>query len=358
MGRLDGKVALITGAGTGLGRATAVRFAEEGALVVGCGRTEATGTETMGLISEAGGKGTWVSGDVSVTADVDKIVSGAVSAYGRVDFLVNNAAMMMSTRETQVGSMGTTLEITDEDWDQVLDINLRGAFLMCRRVLPAMKEQGGGAIVNIASTAVPHGYPNSHHYSASKGGMAALTKSMAVSYGAHGIRVNTLITGGFESPGVAGLMPLFAPLFADPQMRYLWSPMGRIAQPEEIAPAIAFLCSDEASYIHGADVPVDGGQSIGAVPNFGPRPMSPPLIAEDLLAGATKETGLDDYGDRGFVEGLTELADALRNEGKLNMIGHMMNSGDIVRMLINRLRYQRDVTANPRSATRRSRPRS
>jgi NAD(P)-dependent dehydrogenase (short-subunit alcohol dehydrogenase family) len=347
MGRLDGKVVIITGAGTGLGRSAAVCFAQEGASVVGCGRTEATLADTMGLIVDDGGEGIFVTGDVSDSGDVDRIVRATVERYGRVDIVVNNAALLMSPRESEVGSMGTTLEINESDWDQVLDVNLRAVFLMCRRVLPSMKEQGGGAILNVASTAAVQGYPNSHHYSASKGGMSALSKSMAVSYGAYNVRVNTLITGGFESPGTADLMPLFKPLLDDPQMRYLWCPLGRLATSDEIAPTMAFLCSDDASYVHGADVAVDGGQSIGAVPNFGPRPLNAPLFAEDLLAAGTAETGLEDYGDRGFVEGLTVLADSLRNEGRLNRIGHMMVASDTVRMLTNRLRFQRDLTRHP-----------
>jgi NAD(P)-dependent dehydrogenase (short-subunit alcohol dehydrogenase family) len=346
MERLKDKVAIITGAGTGLGRSAAVLFAREGAKVVGCGRTQATLDETAAAIA-GHGEFTAVTGDVSRTEDVDRIVRTALNTFGRVDIVVNNAALLLSPREREVGSMGTTLELTDQDWDQVIDVNLRAVFLMCRRVLPTMKEQGGGAILNVASTAAVQGYPNSHHYSASKGGMSALTKSLAVSYGPYNVRVNTLITGGFESPGTSDLLPLFQPLLDDPQMRYLWCPLGRLASSDELAPAMLFLCSDEASYVHGADVAVDGGQSIGAVPNFGPRPVSAPLFAEDLLAAGTSETGLDDYGDRGFVQGLTVLADSLRTEAKFNRIGHMMASADIARMLSNRLRYERDVRKHP-----------
>jgi NAD(P)-dependent dehydrogenase (short-subunit alcohol dehydrogenase family) len=347
MGRLEEKVALITGAGGGLGRAAAECFAREGAKVVVCGRTQSKIDETVQRIEAAGGVATAVAGDVSKPDDVDRIVRATVDSYGRVDALVNNAALLMSAREGKVGSLGTTLEIADADWAEVLDVNLRGLFLMCKRVLPLMKEQGGGAILNVASTAAVQGYPNSHHYSASKGGISAFGKSLAVTYGAYGIRVNTMIAGGFESPGTADLMPLFAPLMQDPQMRYLWCPLGRLATSDELAPTMAFLCSDEASYVHGADVAVDGGQSINAVPNFGPRPLNAPLFAEDLLAAATSETGLEDYGDRGFVEGLTVFADALRAEARLNRIGHMMMAADIVRMLTNRLRFQRDVVRHP-----------
>jgi len=347
MKRLADKVAIITGAGTGLGRSAAALFAREGATVVGCGRTQSTGAETMRLIDEEGGVGSWVAGDVSKGEDVDRIVRTAIDRYGRVDILVNNAGVLNSRRETEAGSMGTTLEIHDGDWDEVLDVNLRSVFLMSRRVLPLMREQAGGAILNVASTAVTHGYPNSHHYSASKGGISALTKSLAVTYGPYNIRVNALIAGGFESPGVAELLPLFQPMLDDPQMRYLWCPLGRLGTSDELAKTMLFLCSDEASYVHGADIACDGGQSIGAVPNFGPRPAAPPLYAEDLMSAATMETGLDDYGDRSFVEGLTVFADALRTEAGLTRIGHMITAGDIVRMLTNRLRYQRDIGRHP-----------
>jgi NAD(P)-dependent dehydrogenase (short-subunit alcohol dehydrogenase family) len=347
MGRLQGKVAIVTGAGGGLGRSAAECFAREGARVVLVGRTARTIEESARLITDQGGEALALSGNVSAEAEVDAVVRGTLEHFKRVDILVNNAALLMSARENAVGSMGTTLEINDEDWGQVLDVNLRGVFLMCRRVLPHMKEQASGAILNVASTAAVQGYPNSHHYSASKGGISALTKSLAVTYGAYGIRVNTLIAGGFESPGTADLMPLFAPLFANPRTRYLWCPLGRMATSDEIAPTMAFLCSDEASYIHGADIAVDGGQSINAVPNFGPRPLNAPLDAQALLAAGTAETGLEDYGDRQFVPGLEVFTEALRSEARLNRFGHLMLAGDLVRMLTNRLRLERDLARHP-----------
>lgn len=347
MALLSDKVAVITGAGTGLGQSAAVHFARQGAKVVGCGRTQATLDETAKLVAEAGGQATMVTGDVSDSADVARIVAAAVEAYGRVDILVNNAALLFSKRESQAGSMGTLLEIGEEDWDEVVEVNLRSAFLMCRKVVPLMREQGGGAILNVSSVAAFQGFPNSHHYSATKGGLAAFTKSLAVSYGAYGVRVNTMITGGFASPGVADLMPLFEPILGDPMMRYLWCPLGRLATSDELAKTMAFLCSDDASYIHGADIAVDGGLSVNAVPNFGPRPPSPPLYVEDLLAAASAECGLEDFGDRTFVEGLEVFAKALREEAGLSRLGFMMSGADIVRSLVNRLRYVRDVGRHP-----------
>jgi NAD(P)-dependent dehydrogenase (short-subunit alcohol dehydrogenase family) len=347
MAVLQDKVAIVTGAGTGLGQSAAVHFARQGAKVVGCGRTQATLDETAKLVAEAGGSSTMVAGDVSDATDVARIVAAAIEAYGRVDILVNNAAILFSSREAKAGSMGTLLEIGEDDWDEVVRVNLRSAFLMCRKVVPLMREQGGGAILNVSSVAAYQGFPNSHHYSATKGGLAAFTKSLAVSYGAYNIRVNTMITGGFLSPGVADLLPLFEPILGDPMMRYLWCPLGRLAASDELAKTMAFLCSDDASYIHGADVTVDGGLSVNAVPNFGPRPPSPPLYVEDLLAAATAECGLEDFGDRSFVEGLTAFTDALRAEAGLNRMGFMMSGGDIVRLLVNRLRYVRDLTRHP-----------
>src|SRR6201993_4854965 len=150
MGRLDEKVAIITGAGTGLGRSAAIYFAREGATVVGCGRTEATLAEMVARCTEAGGTASYVIGDVADSGDVDRIVRATLERHGRIDALVNNAGVLMSRREAQAGSLGSTLEVHDDDWDQVLDINLHGVFLMCRRVIPHMREHGGGAILNVA----------------------------------------------------------------------------------------------------------------------------------------------------------------------------------------------------------------
>jgi NAD(P)-dependent dehydrogenase (short-subunit alcohol dehydrogenase family) len=269
-GRLRDKVAIVTGAGGGLGRSTARFFAREGARIVGCGRSVGPLEETAKQILDEGGAFEVVVADVSKSDDVDRLVRTALDVHGRIDALVNNAAVLGSRREAAVGSTGTTLEITEEDWAEVIDVNLRSAFLTCRRVVPVMRERGGGAIVNVSSIASIQGFPIAHHYNVSKGGIAAFTKSLAVTYGAFNIRANTVLLGGFESPGTEHLLPLFRPLLDDPRMRYLWCPLGRLGTSDEIAPTIAFLCSDEASYIHGADIVVDGGQSIGAVPNFGP----------------------------------------------------------------------------------------
>jgi NAD(P)-dependent dehydrogenase (short-subunit alcohol dehydrogenase family) len=253
--KLAGKTAIITGAGTGVGRAAMVLFAREGASVVGCSRTAANGEETMRLVREAGGEGCFLAGDVRVSSDVQRIVRTAAERYGRLDILVNNASVGYS----YPGSMDALVETPEADWDDVISINLKSVYLMSKFAIPEMRKIGGGAIVNVASTGGVRGMLDAHAYSAAKGGVINLTRSMAITYGPENIRVNCMAPGGIDTPMIASRLPDLNVLLEDPATRTLVSPLGRLGEAEEMAKAILYLASDDASYTNGALLVVDGG---------------------------------------------------------------------------------------------------
>lgn len=243
-----GKVALVTGGASGIGKATALAFAREGARVVVADWMAEPGEATAAEIRASGGQATFVKVDVSRAADVEKMVKKAVEAYGRIDCAFNNAGVE--------GEMGPLTETTEESWDRVININLKGVFLCMKYEIPVMLAHGGGAIVNTSSVAGLVGFQNLLPYVASKHGVAGATKSAALEYGKLNIRVNAVCPGVIRTPMIERV------LTENPAMEETLAagePIGRLGMPEEIASSVLFLCSDAASFLTGQAIAVDGG---------------------------------------------------------------------------------------------------
>lgn len=247
--RLDGKVALITGAGNGMGRAAALLFAAEGARVVVADALPATGEETVTAVTDAGGKAAFVEVDVSDEDAVAAMVRFAVETFGGLHVLYNNAGIFPADD-------GGVTETPMPTWDRVMDVNLKGVWLGCKHGVPAMVDSGGGSIVNVASFVALMGAATAQiAYTASKGGVLAMTREIAVEHARNGVRANSLCPGPIDTP-------LLADLMRDPdwaRRRLVHIPMGRPGRAEELAKAALFLASDDSSYMTGSALVVDGG---------------------------------------------------------------------------------------------------
>jgi NAD(P)-dependent dehydrogenase (short-subunit alcohol dehydrogenase family) len=248
---MEGKVALVTGGSSGIGRATAFAFAHEGARVVIASRTREPGEETVHAIEQEGGQATWVQVDVSQRDQVASMVQAAVDTYGRLDYAFNNAG--------SGGRGGWLTEIEEEDWDKTIDGFLKSVWLCMKYEIPEMLKLGGGAIVNSSSVDGKRAFPWDPVYSTAKHGVLGLVKSAAMQYADKGIRINAVCPGWIRTPPVEGMLK------NDPeaeQRMLLHQPIGRLGKPEEVAQAVVWLCSDRASLVLGTSLDVDGGYLI------------------------------------------------------------------------------------------------
>jgi NAD(P)-dependent dehydrogenase (short-subunit alcohol dehydrogenase family) len=248
-GRLKGKVALITGAGMGMGREASVLFAEEGARVVVADINAKAAAETVDLVGKAGGQAVAVAGDVAVEADVKRMVEEGVGAFGALHVLYNNAGVLWKDKDRGV------LETDGTQWDRVMGINLKSVFWVTKHGIPHLRAAGGGSIILIGSVSALAGFTRAQDaYTAAKGGLISLNKSLAIQFAKDGIRSNVIHPGIVETP-------LQAPYLTD-ELRAEFKtgiPLGRIGQPRDIAYAALFLASDESSFMTGAEMIVDGG---------------------------------------------------------------------------------------------------
>lgn len=250
--KLQGKSALITGGGSGIGKATALLFAREGAIVTLAGRRESKLRETVDAVQKNGGKAYWVVGDISKVGDTERIVKETIGHCGGLDILVNNAGVFKGIKIT---------DTTEEEYDRIMDINLKGTYFMCKYAIPELEKRGGGSIVNISSTLGIKGIrqTTTSVYAASKGGIVVLTKTLALELSPHKIRVNCICpavveTEIFETLGI--------PTEKIPERMKMWEsfhPIGRNGKPEDIAHAILYFASDDSSWATGSILNLDGG---------------------------------------------------------------------------------------------------
>lgn len=249
-GRLQDKVALVTGAASGIGRATALTFAREGAKLIIADMNEDGGEQTAHIITENGGEATFVQVDVTSASQIEAMISKTVETYGRLDCSFNNAG-------TEGTTMVSTVDYKEEDWNRVLSINLTGVWLCMKYEITQMLKQGGGAIVNTASVAGLVGSRGAGSaYAASKHGVVGLTKTAALEYAKQGIRVNCVCPGVIRTPMMERMLTRTPEL----EQQYMAAePIGRLGMPEEVAESVVWLCSDAASFVTGHTMTVDGG---------------------------------------------------------------------------------------------------
>jgi len=248
MKTLDGKIALVTGGSSGIGRAAALLFAREGAKVVIADVLEEGSEETVQMVKKSGGEATFFNTDVSKSNEVEALIRKTVESYGRLDCAFNNAGIG--------GGRAPTAKCTEEEWERVISVNLKGVWLCMKYEIPQMLEQGGGAIVNTSSVAGVVGFEGTPAYVASKHGVVGLTKAAALEYATSGIRVNAVCPGVIRTPMIDRIVA------ARPNMAEVYRtmhPIGRLGEAEEIAEAAMWLCSDAASFVTGHCMVVDGG---------------------------------------------------------------------------------------------------
>jgi NAD(P)-dependent dehydrogenase (short-subunit alcohol dehydrogenase family) len=249
-GRLAGKVTLVTGGSTGIGRSAALAIAREGSkVVVSADRSVKGGEETVAMIREAGGEATFIRANIARSAEVEALIAKTVETYGALDCAFNNAGVEVSKR-------GPAAECPEDEWDRVVDVNLKGTWLCMKYEIPEMLKAGAGAIVNTSSTTGLRGYGNISPYVASKHGIVGLTKAVAVEYGQKGVRVNCLCPGGVMTPQLERILAT--------GRKPSTGVLGRFGKPEEVAEVVVFLLSKDAVLMHGHALPLDGGLTMMA----------------------------------------------------------------------------------------------
>lgn len=248
MAQMDGKVAIVTGGSSGIGRASALLFAREGARVVVADVDADGGEETVRMIKESGGEGLFLATDVARAADAEAMVEQTIDAFGRLDYALNNAGLEPLPC--------TTADVPEDDWDQVMAVNLKGVYLCMKYEIPKILDIGTGAIVNMSSGAGLGGVAFGAAYSASKHGVIGLTRSAALDYAPWGIRVNAICPGVVRTPTLERYIDALG-MGEEPFVTM--EPVGRMGTPIEIAEMVVWLCSDASSFVTGAAIPVDGG---------------------------------------------------------------------------------------------------